>query len=231
ALDRAALRRTLVARGMRAPNEIERTAGALLAGREVDATLRELSELGALPRYHTLDVRDPAATRGLLEQIHAEYGRLDGLVYAAGVIEDRLIAEKDPQSFARVFGTKVEGGRAVLDALAGLPTGPRFTVLFGSIAAAYGNRGQADYAAGNDALEAIGARWAAGTGNRCLTVHWGPWAPGGTHPGMVTPELAREYGRRGVDLVDPEAGALCLLRELAWGDPARTSVVYTASGW
>jgi hypothetical protein len=46
---------------------------------------------------------------------------------------------------------------------------------------------------------------------------------------MVTPELAREYARRGIGLIDPEAGATSLLRELAWGDAAATSVVYTAT--
>jgi NAD(P)-dependent dehydrogenase (short-subunit alcohol dehydrogenase family) len=108
---------------------------------------------------------------------------------------------------------------------------PRFVVLYGSIAGVLGNRGQADYAAANDALDTIGHRWAAGTGARCLTVHWGPWAPTGEHDGMVSAELQREYARRGVALIDPEEGALSLLRELAWGDPSLPAVVYTASGW
>jgi hypothetical protein len=104
-------------------------------------------------------------------------------------------------------------------------------VFFGSIAAAYGNRGQSDYAAANDALDTIGTRWSTSTGIRCLTVHWGPWAPGAGHGGMVTAELSREYARRGIGLIDPEEGALSLLRELAWAEPSDTSVVYTASGW
>jgi hypothetical protein len=48
---------------------------------------------------------------------------------------------------------------------------------------------------------------------------------------MVTPELGRDYARRGIRLIDPDEGVLALLRELAWGDPALTSVVLTASGW
>jgi hypothetical protein len=46
---------------------------------------------------------------------------------------------------------------------------------------------------------------------------------------MVTPELMRSYAQRGIKLIDPEEGALSLLRELAWGSV--DSVVYTASGW
>jgi hypothetical protein len=104
---------------------------------------------------------------------------------------------------------------------------PGFVVLFGSIAGVLGNRGQADYAAANDALDTIGREWTDGT--RVLTVHWGPWAPDPEHGGMVTPELAADYARRGIGLIDPEEGALSLLRELAWGD--QPAVVYTASGW
>ncbi|AGZ46207.1 type I polyketide synthase [Actinoplanes friuliensis] len=229
--DKAALRSALARRGMRSPAEIDRTASAILAAREVNATVAELGELGAEVRYHSLDVRDDEATHRLIKQIHDEYGRLDGLVYAAGIIEDKLVADKDPASFDRVFRTKVDGARSVLDALDACGAEPRFVVMFGSIAAAYGNRGQSDYAAANDALDAMGARWSATTGHRALTVHWGPWAPVGAHGGMVTPELTAEYARRGIGLIDPEEGALSLLRELAWGDAATTSVVLTASGW
>jgi NAD(P)-dependent dehydrogenase (short-subunit alcohol dehydrogenase family)/acyl carrier protein len=231
ARDKAALRSTLARRGMRSPAEIDRTASAILAAREVAATIDELTELGAQVRYHALDVRDDEATHRLVKQIHDEFGRIDGLVYAAGIIEDKLVAEKDPASFERVFRTKVDGARSVLDALDAAGSTPRFVVMFGSIAAAYGNRGQSDYAAANDALGTLAARWSRNSGGRALTVHWGPWAPVGNHGGMVTVELTTEYERRGIRLIDPEEGALSLLRELAWGDAATSSVVLTASGW
>jgi acyl transferase domain-containing protein/NAD(P)H-dependent flavin oxidoreductase YrpB (nitropropane dioxygenase family)/NADP-dependent 3-hydroxy acid dehydrogenase YdfG/acyl carrier protein len=229
-LDKAGLRAELARRGMRSPAEIDRTASAVLAAREVEATIGELRELGATVNYHAADVRDEQAVRQLMAKIHDEHGRIDGLVYAAGVIEDRLIADKSPESFARVFGTKVDGCRTVLAAMSETEQ-LKFVVLFGSIAAAYGNRGQSDYAAANDALDSLGARWATTYGKRVLTVHWGPWAPGAGHAGMVTPELMQEYARRGIALIDPEEGALSLLRELAWGQQSTTSVVYTASGW
>lgn len=230
AQDRSALRAVLARQGVPLA-DVDRTAAGLLAGREIAATLDELSALGSTARYQVVDAADPAALRQAVKEVYAEHGRLDGVVFAAGVIEDKVLAEKDPQSFRRVFATKADGARALLDALAELPAGPRFTVLFGSIAAALGNRGQADYAAANDALEELGARWSDRTGRRALTVHWGPWAPSGPHGGMVSPELARDYARRGVRLIDPGAGTLALLRELAWGEESVRSVVYTASGW
>ncbi|MFC5719229.1 SDR family NAD(P)-dependent oxidoreductase [Streptomyces gamaensis] len=228
--DRAALRTVLAGRGERSPADIERAVSEILARREVRRTLDTLRDLGSTVRYRTVDVRDPGAVRRLVADVHAEHGRLDGVVYAAGVIEDRVLAEKDPESFRRVYDTKVDGARALLAALDELPQASRFVVFFGSVAAVLGNRGQADYAAANDALQSLGRRWAQKSMSRTLTVHWGPWAPDGEHAGMVTPELAREYARRGVGLIDPEEGALCLLRELAWGEESADAVVYTASG-
>ncbi|MFF4015707.1 SDR family NAD(P)-dependent oxidoreductase [Streptomyces sp. NPDC001843] len=227
----AALRAALATRAdvSLKPAEINRVAELILAGREITATLAELSALGSEARYRSVDFRDRDAALQAVKEIHTEHGRLDGVVFAAGVIEDRLIAEKTAESFQRVYGTKTTGATTLLAALEELPTGPRFAVLFGSVSAVLGNRGQADYAAANDALEDLGADWAARTGHRTLTVHWGPWAPTGAHTGMVSPELGREYARRGMRLIDPEEGTAALLRELAWGDESARAVVYTAS--
>ncbi|MEV1084644.1 SDR family NAD(P)-dependent oxidoreductase [Streptomyces sp. NPDC050211] len=229
--DRAALRAAFAARGGLTPAEINRETELLLAQREITATLDELAALGSRARYHSVDFREPDAALQAVKEIHAEYGSLDGIVYAAGVIEDKVIAEKTTESFERVYGTKTVGAETLLTALEELPGGPAFAVLFGSISAVLGNRGQSDYAAANDALESLGSAWAARTGRRALTVHWGPWAPTGAHTGMVSPELGREYARRGIKLIDPEEGTAALLRELAWGDESARAVVYTSSGW
>jgi NAD(P)-dependent dehydrogenase (short-subunit alcohol dehydrogenase family) len=227
----SALRAVLAARGGTKPAAINREAELLLAQREIAATLMELRALGSQVRYRCVDFREPEAVLQAVKEIHAEHGRLDGVVYAAGVIEDRVIAEKTAESFQRVYGTKATGADTLLTALEELPGGPAFSVLFGSVSGVLGNPGQADYAAANDALQTLGAAWAARTGHRALTVHWGPWAPAARHGGMVGPELARAYGRRGIGLIDPEEGTAALLRELAWGDASATAVVYTSSGW
>ncbi|MGH4027761.1 SDR family NAD(P)-dependent oxidoreductase [Actinomycetota bacterium Odt1-20B] len=231
ARDKVALRAALAARGGLRPAEIEREAARILAAREVGETLAEIRGVGGTAGYRSVDLRDSEAVQQAVKDIYARYGRVDGVVHAAGVIEDRLIEAKDPESFARVYGTKVDGAKTLLAALHRLPELPRFTVLFGSISAVYGNRGQIDYAAANDALAGLGRRWRDATGRRALTVHWGPWAPTGPHGGMVSPELGREYARRGISLIDPEEGVLAVLRELAWGDADADEVVYTASAW
>ena len=207
ASDATDLRRVLIARGMREPAAIEAECARLLAAREVRATLSALEDAGVKVSYHSVDVRDPQALTAVVEDIYARHGRLDGVVHGAGVIEDRYLADKTVESFRRVFDTKVAGASAIFGALR---DDRAFVVLFTSVSGAFGNRGQVDYGAANDALDTLA--WSVGPRNgRVLAVDWGPWA--GT--GMVSAELEREYARRGVGLVDPEDGISRLLAELA----------------
>lgn len=228
--DAQGMRSVLAARGGSLV-DIERRVRTVLAQREIARTLDEIGKAGGTAAYRSLDVRDGAAVRQVVKDLHTRYGRIDGVVHAAGVIDDKLMADKDEHSFRTVYGTKVDGARALLDALEHFGVRPGFVTFFGSIAAVLGNRGQTDYAAANDALETLGAQWADRTGCRALTVHWGPWAPSDDHAGMVSPELAREYERREVALIDPDEGTAALLRELAYGPADVRSVLYTASLW
>ncbi|MDQ4020925.1 MAG: SDR family oxidoreductase [Actinomycetota bacterium] len=224
ATDRVALRRVLAQAGDRRPAEIEAVTTRILAQREVRATLAKLAGMAASVHYSAVDVRDPVAVSSLVNDVYHRHGRLDGIVHGAGVLADRLLADKTPEAFAQVWSTKVDGARALVEA-AREDLG--FLVLFGSVSGVFGNRGQVDYSAANDALDTLARTWAGRTRGRVVAVDWGPWAAldgelGGT--GMVSAELRREYERRGIGLIDPDDGVACLLAELAGGtDP---QVVY-----
>ncbi len=212
AADPVSLRRALVEQGLRAPAAVEAATRRLLAERAIRATLDELSGLASSVRYHAVDARDAHALRAVVDGVYARHGRIDGAVHGAGILEDKLLRDKTPDSFARVFATKVDGAYALVDALR---DDVSFVVLFGSVSGVFGNKGQADYAAANDALDTLARVWTGRLRGRVVAVDWGPWAP--TAGGMVSIELEREYARRGVGVIDPDDGAACLLRELAWG--------------
>ena len=216
--DERSLRRLLSGSGTETPAAIDRHCRRIMAEREIRATLALVAQAGGEGRYHALDVRDAPALAALVGDIHRRHGRLDGMVHGAGVIEDRLAADKTVESFDRVYDTKVEGARALLRAA--LP-GTRFVVLFGSVAGAFGNRGQVDYAAANEALEAMAWSHNGGPAGRVVCIHWGPW--GGA--GMVSPALEREFARQGIGLIGPDEGAACLVRELALGSLSDAAVV------
>ncbi|QCX28868.1 type I polyketide synthase [Nocardioides jishulii] len=200
-------RRVLEIGEVRTPAEVERVCAEVLASREVIATLETLRSLGADAEYVAMDVRSPGFG-ALLDALHTTFGRLDGVIHGAGVLDDRLVRDKSAEGFDRVFGTKVDSARAILDRQ---HLGLKFVALFGSISGVFGNKGQVDYAAANDALDALARAHDGRHGCRVLSLDWGPWAGGG----MVSPELEREYARRGVGLLPPADGVRALLQEVA----------------
>lgn len=229
AADRVALRAALIATGLRTPAEIEAAASRILAEREVRATLAALATVAASVGYHCADVTDEQAVRVVVAAVRARHGRLDGIVHGAGTLNDGLLRDKQPAAFAEVFATKVTGARHLAAAAAehGAAPAPRFLALFGSVAGVYGNRGQTDYAAANDALDGLAHLWAESFPGRVLSIDWGPWAA--ESGGMVSPELARAYGRRGIPLIDPDAGGAAFLAELAHGTDVQV-VLMAAEG-
>ncbi|MFG2875641.1 SDR family NAD(P)-dependent oxidoreductase [Streptomyces sp. NPDC048337] len=228
AQDRVALRAALIAAGLRTPAEIEASASRILAEREVRATLTSLAGAAASVRYHCADVTDEQAVRAVVADVRARHGRLDGIVHGAGILRDGLLRDKQLADFAEVFTTKVAGARHLAAAAAehGSGPAPRFLALFGSVAGVYGNRGQTDYAAANDALDRLAHTWAESFPGRVLAVDWGPWAA--EAGGMVTPELERAYARRGIPLITPESGTAAFLAELAHGTDVQVVLMASA---
>ena len=221
ARDAAALRKALLARGMTSPADIERAVQGVLKGREARGTIAAIEACGATVAYHPVDVRDAEAFEALAQQLIAEHGRIDGVVHGAGILEDRLMRDKSPDSFARVYETKVAAARVLARIL---PDTTRFVVFFGSISGVLGNRGQADYAAANATLDALARSLGERITGRVVSIDWGPW--GGA--GMVSDALARAYAQRGIGLIDVDEGVAAFLDELRRGHHDDHQVIWQA---
>lgn len=201
-----------------APAAVERVCAQILAAREIRQTLDTVREAGGQATYTQLDVRDPDRFGDFIESLYRRHGRLDGVIHGAGVVEDKLVRDKSVESFTRVFETKVRGAVTLSKALRDDAT---FVVFFSSVAGIFGNRGQADYAAANDVLDKLAHALRSRMRGRVLSVNWGPWAG----KGMVSPELEREYARRGIGLIPLRDGVELLLHELCEGDREDVQVV------
>ena len=193
------LRRAAIARlggTATTPREIARTCAAITANREIQDTLRVLGERG---RYIAADVTDTAAIEAALG---ADRDQITALVHGAGVLADALIVKKTAGEIDRVLSPKIGGLAAVLGALGETPP-LRHLVFFTSVAGLYGNSGQADYAAANEALGRFAATWKHRHPDHHVTaIDWGAW-----DGGMVTPELRGYFLDRGITLLDPDVGA------------------------
>lgn len=223
---KAALMAGLTVDGRRPPlSQVESAYVRLLQDREIRANLAAMTRAGAAVHYFPVDVRDDAAFGDLIDRIYQTHGRIDGVIHGAGVIEDKLLKDKSPDSFDRVFDTKADGAFILSRALR--PDSLKFAVFFTSVAGRFGNRGQSDYAAANEVLNKLAVyldcRWP----GRVIAVNWGPWAK----LGMVSAELQRQFADRGIELIASSDGCLRLDQELRWGRKGEVEVLLTAGGW
>lgn len=199
------------------PAELGAQARGIFAVREIRDTLAALEAAGSPARYFALDVSCADDLRRVLAEAREDWGPITGIVHGAGVVADKLIAEKTEEQFERVLRTKVDGLRALLAATADDPLS--LLVLFSSVAARSGNVGQCDYAMANEMLNKVAARHARQhPGSVVKSLNWGPW-----EAGMVTPELKRHFTEHGVALIPLDVGARMMLEEL--GDERHVEVV------
>jgi len=207
------------------PGQVEPAYQRLLADREIRVNLLAMTEAGARVHYRQVDVRDAEQLARFIDDAYTAHGRIDGVLHGAGIIEDKLIEAKSSESFDRVMDPKTTGAFVLARALR--PQSLRFFVLFSSVSARFGNRGQGDYAAANEVLNKLAAWLDARWPGRVASLLWGPWKTAG----MVSDELERQFSRHGVQLIPPEQGAAALIDELERGRKGDAEVVLGSGPW
>ncbi|MDR1558853.1 MAG: SDR family NAD(P)-dependent oxidoreductase [Clostridiales bacterium] len=207
------IRRYLIEQeGMKQPREIEAKAKRIFKSGRIAASVAMIEQAGGKAEYIQADVTDAETFTAALSDIKRRYGAIDGVIHAAGILEDKLFRNKDAESFARVYHTKTLPMKTILSEL--LPD-LKLLVLFSSISAAFGNGGQCDYAAGNSVLN-ITARILKqqNPGLKVVAVNWGPWRGAG----MIDSALEAEFRKKGIMFIDLETGSEFLVRELKYRD-------------
>ncbi len=200
------------------PARLESAFRRYSANREIIFTLEEIRSSGSQVRYVCADVRNPEAVRSVLDRIRSDLGPVRALIHGAGVLEDRRIVDKTPAQFDHVYDTKVRGFQALMEALFEDPL--KYIVLFSSVAARSGNRGQVDYAMANEVLNKTAQNLAVERPDcRVVSINWGPW-----DGGMVGPGLKREFSKNNIPLIPIQNGAQSLIQEMSGQGPAEVII-------
>ena len=207
------------------PAAVEAAYVKLVKRREIQSNMAALKATGASVEYVSVDVCDELAFGRFIDRVYETYGRLDLFIHGAGVIEDKLIEDKSPASFDRVFDTKVDSAFVLsrklrADSLQGL-------VFFSSVSGRFGSRGQNDYAAANDVLNKMAVYLNRKWPGRICAINWGPWAGGG----MVSSGIKQQFESLGVQLIDPAAGRSIVARELQQGRKPHAEVIIGGGPW
>ena len=207
------------------PAQVEKKYQRIMKGKEIQDNIKVLQDFGAQVNYYQVDVRDEKAFSQLIEKIYQTYGRIDGVIHGAGIIEDKLLKDKSPDSFDRVFHTKVDSAFILAKNLH--PETLKFLAFFSSVAARFGNRGQGDYAAANEILNKLAIyldkKWPA----RVISINWGPWE----NSNMVPALLQKEFEKHGVQLISRHSGPQQFDQEISYGEKGQVEVLYGGGGW
>ena len=145
--------------------------------------------MGARVHVVVADVASQPEVLTLVRETERVFGPINGLVHAAGTIDDAPFMTKTAASVEAVFAPKVRGVQILAETL---PVADLdWIVLFSSTSTVTGPVGQVDYVAANEYLNAY-ARSRAGGRARLIALNWGVWA----EVGMAASALGARTGAR-----------------------------------
>ncbi|MDO6526354.1 SDR family NAD(P)-dependent oxidoreductase [Motilimonas sp. 1_MG-2023] len=193
-------------------------ATLILTGRselsyDKQAMLHKLEEKDVSAEYRAIDVSDHSAVDGLVRDIEAKYGRLDGVIHSAGINKDNFVVNKTTTEFEQVLLPKVDGITNLDHAVQAMSLD--FFVVFSSISAVLGNVGQVDYATANAYMDVFCTcrQTAEGCPGKSLSINWPLWESGGMHVDEVTANIMRED--MGMVALDTVSGLSAFYRALS----------------
>jgi len=146
-----------------------------IADAETKKAVAEWAKRGVVTTMHACDITDTAAVETLLALLRAE-GPLKGIIHAAMVLDDALLANLTPERNRPVLDVKIRGAE-ILDCLTRDDKLELF-LLFSSATTMLGNPGQANYVMANGYLEGL-ARSRRAAGKPALAVGFGAIADKG----------------------------------------------------
>ena len=203
----------------------------LIGRRELDERQRQridqLNQGQAEVIYRRTDISDAAQVETLVAETLERYDRIHGVIHAAGVIQDGLLASKRAEEFRAVLAPKVYGtyylDRATKDCELD------FFVLFSSLAGIGGNIGQTDYSYANAFMDNF-VSWREGLRSRLqrqgqtIALDWPLWADGTMQVDAQT--RARLVNTVGMLPLPADAGIEAFEQALAWHEINQLIVTY-----
>ncbi len=192
-----------------------------LAGRQAPsaqarAQIAEMEALGAQVQVCQADITDLTQAQALVAQATASH-RLQGVIHAAGLIDDGVLAGLSAERFAAVLAPKTVGAWNLHLACQAQPLA--FFLLFSSAASVLGPTAQANYAAANAFLDGLGQhRQMAGLA--ATVINWGAWS----ELGMVARQSTQaQLDSRGMGRISPSQGMEVL--DMLFDQPVPQAVV------
>ncbi|MCB0204804.1 MAG: SDR family NAD(P)-dependent oxidoreductase [Anaerolineae bacterium] len=182
------------------------------------AAVQTLEQRGASVALLAADVGDRSQMATAFGEMAASMPPLRGVVHAAGVLENRPLAELSLDALQSTLRPKVAGTWVLQQLAGGLDLD--FFVLFSSMTSVLGWRYTGHYAAANHFLDTF-AHYRSADGQPAQSINWGPWS----EVGMVSRSQQEEsFARMGIAPL-PVAVGLAQLDSVMADTPAQVAVI------
>lgn len=170
------------------------------------AAIDRLAAGGAQVHILLGDVTDADSLAHCLERFGRDLPPLRGIIHAAGMLRDGVLAQQSWEQFAPVLAPKATGVQQLQKLTRSLPLD--LFVLFSSAAGVIGSPGQGNYAAANAYLDGF-AQWSSAAGTPMLSISWGGWTSAGMASRLSQQDQQR-FARQGLVSLEPDQGARIL---------------------
>ncbi|MBD9358027.1 beta-ketoacyl reductase [Methylomonas albis] len=165
------LAKRLAARGARRLT----LCGRKSASPEAASVIAELEQLGAIVHVNQTDITDAGQVQDLIATASAQ-SPLTGIVHAAGMLDDGVLAQLDWPRCRRVLAAKTVGLQYLHEYSLHLPL--EFFIGFSSMVSLTGSPAQGAYVAANCFVDGLMQQRRA-EGLSGISINWGPWAEAG----------------------------------------------------
>lgn len=164
--------------------------------------INELKAAGADIELLYADVSKYDSLKNALESLKGSIVSINGVIHAAGVLNDKMMLEHDWESFEKVLEPKIRGTINLYKLLKDNKLD--FFIMVSSIASILGNIGQSNYAAANSFMNTFtDYLWQNGTAG--YTFCWGPWQGGGM--ALTNEVTAQNINAMGMSYISQDTGS------------------------
>nr|WRX36519.1 myxalamid-type polyketide synthase MxaB/epothilone polyketide synthase D [Cystobacterineae bacterium] len=189
------------------------------ASAEQQAAVAALQARGTRVTVAKVDVADRSQVARLLGDLSKSELPLRGVIHAAGLLDDGLLAQQSAARFREVMAPKVLGALHLHELTREAPLS--FFVMYASVAGLLGSPGQGNYAAANTFLDAL-AHHRRAEGLPALSIDWGAFAEVGL--AAAKDNRGARLAARGMRNLTPDEG-LTALASLLDSNRAQAGVV------
>ena len=161
------------------------------------------------------DISQPEDVKRALAAIAEGMPALRGIIHAAGVLDDGVLANQTWQRFGRVMAPKIAGSWLLHQMTRELSLD--FLFFFSSAAALLGSPGQSNYAAANAYMDAL-AHYRKSHNLPALSINWGQWS----EIGMSAEARPERRGMSAFGKIAPDEGLQILAKLMGIGVQQQT---------